>query len=224
MKHKLICVAALAFFSFGKVARTETIKVVCFGDSITNRGYFDVLAELLDVTAVNAGKGGHSSAMGLRRIKSDVFSHDPDVVVILFGTNDLRADSKRVFVPVEKYKANLHKMIALCRDHDSKVVLCTLPPINEQQFFTRHDREPFTALGGLQVVIQSYRNAARDVAKETKTAIVDLNKELATQPEWLSKDGVHPSTVGTKLIAEHVSNAIEKLGAARRATARTDEP
>ncbi|WP_231744092.1 SGNH/GDSL hydrolase family protein [Stieleria neptunia] len=192
-------------------AQAGRAKVVCFGDSITNRGYFKVLEELLDIESINAGKGGHSSAMGLRRLQSDVMVHDPDLVVVMFGTNDLRADSERVFVPVDKYKENLQAIMTSCREHGSKVVLCTLPPINEQKFFTRHEREPFAALGGFSSVVQRYCNAAREVASEHDVPLVDLNRLLAKQPEWLSQDGVHPSETGTRLIAEHIAKAVQAV-------------
>jgi lysophospholipase L1-like esterase len=165
--------AGLTLLSVGQAAQAETTKVVCFGDSITNRGYYKVLEELLDVEAINAGKGGHSSPMGLRRIETDVLAHKPDVVVVMFGTNDLRADSERVFVPVKKYKENLQSIVASCRKHGAKVVLCTLPPINEEKFFTRHECGPFEAMGGFSSVVQSYRNAAREVAKEIDVPLVE---------------------------------------------------
>ena len=41
-----------------------------------------------------------------------------------------------------------------------------MPPVNEQKFFTRHERGPFAALGGFSSVVESERNAAREVAKE----------------------------------------------------------
>jgi lysophospholipase L1-like esterase len=211
MKNSFLLLASLTLLSVGQTALAERTKVVCFGDSITNRGYYKILEKLLDVEAINAGKGGHSSAMGLRRLQTDVIAHEPDVVVVLFGTNDLRADSERVFVPVVKYKEHLQTMVAACRKHGSKVVLCTLPPIDEQKFFTRHERGPFEAIGGFSSVVQSYCNAAREVAKELDIPLVDLNHLLAQQPEWLSQDGVHPSEIGTKLIAEHIAKAVKEV-------------
>lgn len=186
-------------------------KVVCFGDSITKRGYSDILATLVGVDAINAGVGGNSTAKALRRMSADVFAHNPDVVVIFFGTNDLRADAEKVYVPVDKYKANLESMIAQCRKQGAKVVLCTLPPIEHKAFFTRHEREPFDALGGLAALIETYRKAAQQVASATEVPLVDLNQMLAREPEWLSKDGVHPSTAGTAIIAKHIAKAVTPL-------------
>ena len=202
----------------GSPAKT---KVVCFGDSITKRGYSEVLSKTLGVEAINAGVAGNSTAQALRRLSSDVLAHSPDIVVILFGTNDLRADAERVYVPVDKYKSNLESMIAKCRKGGSRIILCTLPPIQHDAFFTRHKREQFDALGGLGKMIESYRQAARQVAAQQKTKLVDLNDLLAKEPKWLSKDGVHPTTNGTAIIAKHIAKAIKSLAPAKN---RQDPP
>jgi lysophospholipase L1-like esterase len=166
---------------------------------------------LLGAEAINAGVAGNSSAQALRRLSRDVLTHEPDVVVIFFGTNDLRADADRVYVPVPKYKANLETIISQCRKQGSRVVLCTLPPIEHEAFFTRHQRGPFDAMGGLAKVIETYREAARQVATAQKTSLVDLNGLLDAEPDWLSKDGVHPSEDGNAIIAKHIATAVAPL-------------
>ena len=186
-------------------------KVVCLGDSITKRGYPKILGEQLKVEAVNAGIAGNTSREGLRRIEKDVFSKDPDVVVIFFGTNDIRIDSPKKYVELDEYKSNLEKMIKACRSHKAKVVLCTLPPIESKPYFTRHDQKMFDDAGGLNQFVTNYRDAAGEVAKETKTPLVDLNQLLTDDPLWLSKDGVHPSKEGNAIIAKHIGSAVGPL-------------
>ena len=203
MRSLLSLLLALCF-----VSSVFADRVVCFGDSITKRGYHQILATTLGVEAINAGVGGNSSAQGLRRIAKDVLAHDPDVVVIFFGTNDLRADADRVFVPIPKYRSNLEEMVAKCRGIDARVVICTLPPIEHTAFFTRHEREPFEALGGLERMIQSYRDAAMEVGASQNVQVVDLNGLLVNEPTWMSKDGVHPSDDGNAIIAKHISKAV----------------
>ncbi|MGI9243019.1 MAG: GDSL-type esterase/lipase family protein [Verrucomicrobiales bacterium] len=197
--------------SFSSLAGGARPTVVCFGDSITKRGYFRVLGDLLGAESINAGVAGNSTAKGLRRMQKDVLARDPQVVVILFGTNDLRADAEKVFIPVEKYRKNLDTMVARCGEVGAKVVLCSLPPIRHDAFFTRHERAPFEALGGLASLIDSYRDASREVALAHELPWVDLNHLLAEDPEWLSKDGVHPSSRGNTIIAEHISKAVAPL-------------
>ncbi|MDP4646380.1 MAG: GDSL-type esterase/lipase family protein [Akkermansiaceae bacterium] len=186
-------------------------KLVCFGDSITKRGYPELLGKSLKIEAINAGVAGNSSSAGLRRMQKDVLVLKPDIVVIFFGTNDLRADEPRVYVPIKKYEENLKRMVDECRKINAKVVICTLPPIDEKTFFERHETKEFDKLGGLNKILASYRETAIKVAESEKLPVVDLNKKLAEQPEWLSKDGVHPSPEGNEIIAHLIGEAVAPL-------------
>lgn len=205
----LTCVAA--------VAAAQPASVVCFGDSITKRGYPAILGDLLDVRSVNAGVAGHNTAQALRRLTKDVLSEKPDVVVVFFGTNDLRVDSERAYVPVAEYTRNLESIVAACEGVNARVVMCTLPPIDEAPYFKRHERSDFDGAGGLSSLVQQYREAARTVAETHGLPLVDLFGLLELEPQWMSPDGVHPSPEGCALIAKHVSRAVYPLVASKRA-------
>ncbi|EMI46956.1 FAD-dependent oxidoreductase [Rhodopirellula sp. SWK7] len=184
--------------------------VVCFGDSITRRGFPEILGRLLGVKAINAGVAGHTSQEGLRRMNRDVLEKNPDVVVIFFGTNDIRVDSKK-HVPVSDYAANLRTMIEKCRSHDSRVVICTLPPIDHAAYFKRHEKATFDQVGGLVKLMADYRATAMEVARDAKVPVVDLYSLLPLEPIWMSPDGVHPREQGSAIIAKHVASAVRPL-------------
>ncbi|GAA4444097.1 SGNH/GDSL hydrolase family protein [Novipirellula rosea] len=212
---------ALAFMSLTSslcsfASEPVRAKVVCFGDSITKRGYSDFLAPLLGVDAINAGVGGNTTTQALRRMNQDVLSKHPDVVVIFFGTNDSRVDSAKVHVPLDRYSANLHEMIDACQKQQAQVVLCTVPPINHEPYFTRHDKAVFDRAGGLDRLLQQYREAALQVARERMVAVVDLNQILLDEPNWLSSDGVHPTPEGVEILAKHIGKAVRPLIAAKQ--------
>lgn len=88
-------------------------KVVLFGDSLT-AGVFEghptgIFTELLhdkfpDVEFINRGVPGDQSRNACKRLRNDVLSEAPDLVVIFFGTNDV--SSKEVFL------ANYHNNLA----------------------------------------------------------------------------------------------------------------
>jgi len=188
--------------------QAKRTKVVCFGDSITKRGYTPIMGDLLDVDTVMAGVAGNSTAQALRRMSKDVLAHEPDVVVIFFGTNDMRVDAPRVHVPVDQYQQNLETMIKACTEIKAQVVLCTLPPIKQEVYFTRYDKTFFDAAGGLTDMIADYRKVALDVAGHRNLSVVDLNQLLLQTPEWMHRDGVHPSPGGNRIIAEHIAKAV----------------
>ena len=186
-------------------------KIVCYGDSITKRTYPDILATLLNADVVKSAVAGHSTGQAMSRLESEVLPSKPDVVVILFGTNDIRVDNKKVHVPREKFRGNLTKMVTDCQKVGAKVVLCTLPPINAKAYFERHDKGVYDDNGGLASLIEDYRSIASEVAKGNDATLVDLNNLLADEPEWLSSDGVHPSEMGNAILAKHISAAVGPL-------------
>ena len=207
----LFCLAWLFNGCSNAALEDQPSKVVCFGDSITKSGYPDFLGRLIGVEAIDAGVPGNNSREGLRRIERDVLSHQPEVVVIFFGTNDLRADAPHKYVLLDEYRANLQTMIKACRKQNAKVVLCTLPPIKEKAFFTRHDKPKFDAEGGLKQMMARYRETAEQVAEQADVPLVDLNQLLKEEPFWMSKDGVHPSPEGNAIIARYVARAVRPL-------------
>lgn len=188
-------------------------RVVCFGDSITKGGYPEELGRLLGagIEVVNAGVGGNTSTAGLKRLQRDVIERKPGLVVVLFGTNDSRLDAPKVHVPPERFVRQLTEIIERCEAIGARVVLCTIPPIAPEPYFTRHPREPFDAAGGLPTVLENYRSAVRRLAAARGLALVDLGSRLAEHPGWLSADGVHPSPEGKKSIAQLVADVVAPL-------------
>lgn len=193
--------------------------VVCFGDSITRANYLDaketypgVLGTLLPGVLVrNAGVPGNTSEQGLARLDRDVLAHRPVAVVVLFGTNDsVLCEKGKYRVAVDRYRENLKRIIQGCRKKGTRVVLCTLLPINAQPYFTRHPREYYEAEGGLGAIVQRYRKAALAVGKEMKTPVVDLWAAMEKDETLLrpAPDGVHPSEKGCRVIAEQVAKVL----------------
>jgi len=187
-------------------------RVVCLGDSITKAGYPEELSKLLGGAAVvNAGIGGNPSGAGLRRLERQALAYRPEAVVVLFGTNDMRADAPHVFAAPDAYARNLRAIVAACRKAGAKPVLCTVPPIDEAAYFTRHARAPFDARGGLAKMVRDYRDVAANVARELNVPLVDLNADLAAAPGWRSPDGVHPTAEGNRQIARRVARVVAPL-------------
>jgi lysophospholipase L1-like esterase len=69
------------------------LKIVCFGDSLTEVGYgasyFPELVRLMpEHEMINAGVGGDTAINLLRRIEADVLERKPDGVLLMVGGND----------------------------------------------------------------------------------------------------------------------------------------
>jgi lysophospholipase L1-like esterase len=203
---------ALTLFARGEDSKPHP-RIVCFGDSITRAGYPQRLATRLGdgVGVVNAGVNGNTTAMALRRMQRDVLDARPNLVVIFFGTNDCRLAEPKVHVPLDRYRANLQRMIDEVTGKGAKVVLCTPPPIDAQAYFTRHAKAPFDAAGGLEKVLAGYRQVVIEVGEKNKVPVVDLNQLMAKDLSWRAADGVHPTEQGGDVIAGHVEAAVRPL-------------
>ncbi len=86
------------------------ITIVAFGDSITH-GAFDVdefdyesvywnrlrkkinaVRNYVPINVIDAGIGGITAHLSLDRMEKQVFSHNPDLVIVCFGLNDINDD------------------------------------------------------------------------------------------------------------------------------------
>src|SRR6266576_3095160 len=111
-------------------------RVVFLGDSITdgwhnpaNGGFFP------GKPYVNRGISGQTTPQMLIRFRPDVIALNPDVVVILAGTNDIAGNTGPV--TLEETEGNLASMAELARANGIRVVLSSVMPVSNYG----HDRE-----------------------------------------------------------------------------------
>ena len=208
------------FLAFATINASASERViVCHGDSITAGAHLPekdkyptfLEAMLHDTKVVNSGIGGNTSSQGLRRFEKDVLQHKPDVVILLFGTNDsvLTVEGK-YRVPVAKYRENLREMVLESRKAGANVILCTLLPIIPDPYFTRHPKQFYDAEGGLEKILHRYHAAAMEVGKELRVPVIDLYNRFEKDLTLLrpAPDGVHPNATGTKAIAEELAKIL----------------
>src|SRR5439155_9965949 len=110
------------------------VKIVCFGDSITRvyyhtggqRAWCDVLGIALkriypraQVEMINAGISGNDTAAALKRMERDVLSHNPQLVAVMFGMNDVVRQTPAAF------HDNLGEIVKRSRDRGAEAILMT---------------------------------------------------------------------------------------------------
>ena len=198
---------AVALLQTGK----ETVRVVCFGDSITGvyyhtggrRAWCDMLGIAMErayskarLEMINAGISGNTSAAGLKRIEKDVLSHRPHIVVVMFGMNDVARGSR------ETFDANLRTIVEKCRAVGAAVVLCTPNSVYPSP------QRPVERLA-------EFAQAVRQVAAELSVPLADCYRAYedvrARDPlAWalLMSETIHPSMNGHRLFAEVMAQAI----------------
>ncbi|QDU10936.1 GDSL-type esterase/lipase family protein [Gimesia aquarii] len=198
-----------------KLKSGKPTKIVCFGDSVTGvyyhtgsrRAYTDMLGIALEKTIpeanlhmINAGISGHTTVNALSRIDRDVLQHQPDLVTVMFGLNDMSGGKRHV--PLEQYRKNLQSIINKCRAEGAEVLLCTPNTVITTQ------SRPAEKL-------VEYCDVVRAVGNEMNVPVCDCYQKLNQLRDqnpfaWrlLMSDEIHPTMAGHKKIAEFISEAI----------------
>lgn len=189
----------------------SAVRIVCFGDSVTGlyyhtggrRAYPELLAEVLreehpdtSITVINSGRSGHTTANGLGRIVSDVLTHRPHLVTVMFGLNDVAK------LPIGAFRENLIDIVSKCRTTGAEVILCTPNAV-----LTTPERP-------VEKVI-AYAEVIRSVAREFQVPLCDTFASLEAlrlrDPEsWrlAMSDEIHPNLNGHRRIAELLTRTI----------------
>jgi len=220
-------------------------KIIAFGDSTTApRDTIDVYASRLaralagcgvGATVVNAGVPGNSTEDGRARFQMDVLDQDPTLVIIQFGINDSAIDVWRdppastPRVSRARYKENLAYVIQELATRKIQAVLMTPNPMRwAEKTRELYNKPPYDTgdADGFNVLLGDYAEAAREVAAETDTPLVDIyavfqayDAEAGKSMDDLLLDGMHPNDAGHALITSLLVEAM-----ARKRDAGTAKP
>jgi acyl-CoA thioesterase-1 len=183
-------------------AHRSVPRIVALGDSLTagygigkDEAYPALLQRRLDAAGyryeiVNAGVSGDTSAGGLNRLDWSL-DGNVRVLIIALGANDgLRG------LPVEQMKRNLSTIIEEAQRRDIKVLLTGM--------------EALTNMG------PQYRRAFHDAFPDLATRyhvelMPFLLEGVAGRAELNQPDGVHPTSAGAKVIADHMWPVLEPM-------------
>lgn len=187
-------------------------RIVQFGDSIT--AHWDLTARDDNTRHfVNRGIGGQNSSQMLLRFHDDVSALAPDVVVILAGTNDLRAyvgDPASVAASaLARIGRNIVSMADIAEGRGIAVVLSTVPPVGA-------DRERVARDGAAIAAVNEW---IRAFAAERGYPVADYHRALADRdilPTRWSDDGVHPNAAGYAVMWPVLETALSTLPARAR--------
>lgn len=197
--------------SENEIAETD-IKIAAVGDSITDEyipgaNYPRILDDLLGegYAVMNYGKSNYAAqaSSDFPYTSTDAYEESlalkPDIVIIMLGTNDTKANNwngKEIFKKeyttlVESYKS---------LDSVSRVILASPPTVFIENVM-RGSIDPQH--------VEPIREVIQEVAEEFELEFVDLSAKTANHPEWFF-DGVHPTPEGAEEIAqifyEQISN------------------
>lgn len=191
-------------------------SILAFGDSLTagvtssviptsvqlepNSSYPARLLELLNqrygaqtISVTNAGVGGEDAADAIFRLQSELGRVQPDVVLIMEGTNDLESDS---MTPGLQGAAAIETMVQDARSRGVDPILATIPP-------QRTSRETAP-------LVEPYNDIMRQIAIRQGVPLVDVHQIISVGQclgagslvlSCLGDDDLHPTAQGYELIA-----------------------
>ena len=203
--------------------RKREVRIACVGDSITygsglkereKNCYPQVLGRLLGerFRVRNFGVRGRTAMWYSNnpyvkeKMNSWSLDFEPDVVVLMFGTNDSKGENWR---GVTAFKEQYRRMIEEYQKLSPKpeIYLCTPATayyVNEQT----EGAMKYNING--DTVEKKIVPAVRELAEEMELKLIEINKVTKGHPEWFAKDGIHPDRNGAKAIAEEVFRVLSK--------------
>jgi lysophospholipase L1-like esterase len=187
-------------------------RVVFLGDSITD--YWKLPDYFPGKPYINRGIDGQTTPEMLVRFRQDVIALQPQVLVVLAGTNDIAGVTGRTLN--EDIEANYASMADLARAHRIRVVFASVLPVHNYT----HDAEESFALRprdrilALNKWLKDYCARNRFVYLDYFSALVD---EQGMLKRALADDGLHPTDAGYKIMAPLAEKAIQKALAEDRA-------
>lgn len=193
------------------------INIVVFGDSVTHGAlgkdeynyetvYWNRLRnKILDirnhipVNVINAGIGGTTASLSVKRIDSQVLNHNPDLIIICFGLNDVNEE-------LETYLSALHIIFDKCKASGADVIFMTPNMMNT---YVAEDTDP--ELLEYAVITAEYQNSGKmdlymasaiKLAEEMNVTVCDCYAEWKKLSE---KEDV------TKLLVNRVNHPTKEM-------------
>ena len=195
---------------------TRPITIVTLGDSITRGMRSGVTAEQTfaaqleqqlnaagtAVRVVNVGIGGERTDQALQRLNR-VLEHRPDLVTIMYGTNDSYVDigKSESRLTAEQYRENLIQLASELLQRGIRPVLMTAPRWSD-------DANPNGIGENPNLKLEPYVAACRDVARLWRLPLVDhyehwtQAREQGTNLREWTTDGCHPNPAGHQVLTQ----------------------
>lgn len=215
----------------GGLIENGPITIVAFGDSVTHGAvgpgelnyetvYWNRLRKKINdvrnyvpVNVINAGIGGTTAKESLQRMEAQVFAHNPDLIIVCFGLNDVNGT-------LEDYISSLRTIFEECNNRRIQTIFMTPNMLNT---YVAEDTEKCvldyaakTAEMQASGRMDKYMNAACDLANSMGVEVCDCYskwKEISKNEDTtllLANRINHPTNEMHELFADSLFNVIFK--------------
>ena len=176
-------------------------RVVFLGNSITDGWARHFPAMFPGKPYVGRGIGGQTTPQMLVRFRQDVVALQPQVVVILGGTNDIAGNTGPS--SLEMIEDNLMSMTEIAKANGIRVVLSSVLPVFDYAW--RPGLTPAPKIVALNAWMKAYAARTGAVYLDYHSAMADERQGLRAD---LTNDGVHPTEAGYRVMAPLADAAI----------------
>ncbi|NTU72535.1 MAG: hypothetical protein HGB10_12045 [Coriobacteriia bacterium] len=194
------------------------VRIACVGDSITRgtfvwrRGTNSYPAQLQRMLGerylvCGFGANGHAAQhdADMPYQGSDAFvrsgDFEPDIVLIMLGTNDVRGDNWK---GADAFERDYRALVAHYRGLASRPRVWLLTPPT----LYRLGRSANVRYGMSESALEQVCAVVEQIASDMGCGLVDVHGATAGHPEAFKFDGVHPGGAGATLIARAVREAL----------------
>jgi lysophospholipase L1-like esterase len=219
-KRQVFAILLSTFFSFSFMP-DKKIKVVFFGDSITEAGIKPLGFITIDDSLLNNGKVAGYELIGAGvsgnkvydlylRLEDDVLRMSPDIVVIWIGVNDVWHKKMGTGTDADKFEKFYLALIKKLKAANTKIIVCTPAAIGEKYDYTNEQDGD----------LNKYSNIIRKIAADQQLTLVDMRSafeayEKTNNPNNLDRgiltaDGVHLNEAGNLFVAKLMAEGIRK--------------
>ena len=176
-------------------------RIVFMGNSITE-GWKTFHPEFfLGKPYINRGISGQTTPQMLLRFRADVINLNPELVIILAGTNDIAGNTG--LSSIEMIAHNIISMAELAMINDIKIILCSVLPVYDYTW--KPGLNPVGKISALNEIIRDYAQNNGIMYLDYYSSMVDDRKGLT---EDYTYDGVHPNKLGYTIMESLLETAI----------------
>lgn len=194
----------------------KNLKICCVGDSFVSdhQSFFQMLKILMsnypNVKLIDAAVTSETSTQLIAHIHKRVLVYQPDIVIVLIGTNDMRQNND-IYAPpnvsISEYKKNLEFLASVLHQCGSKVIFNTLPPYDTVRMEQSVPEKCWTYKLYIDEV---YNNIIRDVAEKYQLYLNDMAEYFKEFTDTINipNNGLHLTEAAHCYFADKLLNLL----------------
>lgn len=187
----------------------ESWKVAVYGDSISHGGghlsfspvdFAYSYESYFNFPSINLSQSGDTSEMMVERFERDVTPFHPKYLLIMGGTNSLRAG-----VPAKSVIEDLKIIQKKSRENGIIPILLTLPPINPGNIEKAFNEPTYEGWR------ESFRKVNDFIRREPHIDVARPFENMDELPTWLALDGIHGDWNMKKIMGNVINKEISRF-------------